>query len=56
MVSAKIYMSTHLYEHTQSVSMSTFKIVSRLDLEIYEVGHQECLTVDRDVASHRKNN
>jgi hypothetical protein len=32
--------------------MSTFKRLSRLDLEINEVGHQEHLTVDEDVAFH----
>jgi hypothetical protein len=31
--------------------MSTFKRLSRLDLEIHEVGHQERLAVDGDVAS-----
>jgi hypothetical protein len=47
-------MSTHPYEHTQSHStpINTSEILTRLNLEIYEVGHQECLAVDRDVASH----
>jgi hypothetical protein len=33
-------------------SVSTFKRLRRLDLEIYEVGHQERLAVDEDVVSH----
>jgi hypothetical protein len=47
-------MSTHLYEHTyvHPSSMSTSERLSRLDLEIYEVGHQERITVDGDIASH----
>jgi hypothetical protein len=47
-------MSTHPYEHTHAhpTSMSTSERLSRLDLEIYEVGHQERLTVDGDVTSH----
>jgi hypothetical protein len=32
--------------------MNIFERLSRLDLEIHEIGHQECLTVDRDVAFH----
>jgi hypothetical protein len=32
--------------------MSTSERLSQLDLEIHEVGHQECITVDRDIASH----
>jgi hypothetical protein len=32
--------------------MSIFKRVSQLDLEIYEVGHQERLIIDGDIASH----
>jgi hypothetical protein len=32
--------------------MSTFERLSRLDLEIHEVNHQERLIVDGDVASH----
>jgi hypothetical protein len=48
------HMSTHPYEHTHvhPTPMSTFKRLSRLDLEIHEVGHQERLVVDGDVASH----
>jgi hypothetical protein len=35
--------STHPYEHmhTHPTPMSTIKRLSRLDLEIHEVGHQE---------------
>jgi hypothetical protein len=29
--------------------MSIFERLSRLDLKIYEVSHQECLAVDGDV-------
>jgi hypothetical protein len=45
---------THPYEHTHAhpTPMSTFERLSRLDLEIYEVGHQERLAIDGDVASH----
>jgi hypothetical protein len=32
--------------------MSTSERLSRLDLEIHEVGHQECLAVDGDVTSN----
>jgi hypothetical protein len=47
-------MSTHPYKHTHvhSAPMSTSERLSRLDLEIHEVGHQECLAVNEDVASH----
>jgi hypothetical protein len=47
-------MSTHPYEHThaQLTPMNTYERLSRLDLEIYEVGHQERLTVDGGAASH----
>jgi hypothetical protein len=47
-------MSTHPYEHTHAhpTSMSIFERLSRLDLEIHKVGHQERITVDGDVASH----
>jgi hypothetical protein len=40
-------MSTHPYEHTHAypTSMSTSERLSRLDLKIHEVGHQERLTV-----------
>jgi hypothetical protein len=30
--------------------MNTSERLSQLDLEIYEVGHQECFTVDGDIA------
>jgi hypothetical protein len=44
---------THPYEHihAHSTPMSTSKRLSRLDLKIHEVGHQEHLAVDGDVAS-----
>jgi hypothetical protein len=47
-------MSTHLYEytHTHFIPMSTPERLSRLDLDIYEVGHQEHLALDGDVTSH----
>jgi hypothetical protein len=47
-------MGTHPYEYTHvySTPMSTFERLSRLDLKIHEVGHQECLAVDGYVASH----
>jgi hypothetical protein len=47
-------MSTHLYKHmnVHPTSVSTFKRLRRLNLEIYEVDHQERLVVDEDVVSH----
>jgi hypothetical protein len=33
--------------YAQLTSMSTSERLSRFDLEIHKVGHQECLTVDR---------
>jgi hypothetical protein len=47
-------MNTHSYENTYAhpTLMSTSKRLSRLNFEIHKVGHQECLTVDGDVASH----
>jgi hypothetical protein len=51
-------MSTYLYEymHAHPTLMSTSKKLSRLDLEIHEVDHQECFTVNRDVTSNYNNN
>jgi hypothetical protein len=47
-------MSTHPYEHMYAhpTLINTSKRLSRLDLEIYEVGHQDYFIIDRDVASH----
>jgi hypothetical protein len=47
-------MSIHPYEYTHAhpTPMSTSERLSRLDLEIHKVGHQERLAVDVDVASH----
>jgi hypothetical protein len=44
-------MITHLYEHMYAhlIFISIFKILSRLDLKIHKVSHQERLTVDGDV-------
>jgi hypothetical protein len=57
-VDIHICTSTHPYEHTHAhhISLSNSERLSLLDIEIHEVGHQERLTVDGDVASHRKNN
>jgi hypothetical protein len=38
--------------YTHPISMNTYERLSRLDLEIHEVSHQECLTVDEDIVSH----
>jgi hypothetical protein len=38
--------------HAHLTSMSTFERLSRLDLEIHEFDHQECIAVDGDVVSH----
>jgi hypothetical protein len=48
------HTSTHLYEHMHAhpIPMSTSERLSRLDLEIHEVGHQEHLVVNGDVASY----
>jgi hypothetical protein len=47
-------MNTHLYKHMYAhpILMSISERLSQFDLEIYEFGHQERLTVDRDVVSH----
>jgi hypothetical protein len=47
-------MATHTYKHIHAhhTPMSTSKILSRLDLEIHEVGYQERLAVDENVVSH----
>jgi hypothetical protein len=47
-------MITHSYKytHVRPIPMSISERLRRINLEIYEVGHQERLTVDRDVASH----
>jgi hypothetical protein len=47
-------MNTHPYEHmyVYYIFMSIFERLSRLDLKIYEIDHQECLTVDEDVISY----
>jgi hypothetical protein len=37
---------------TYILLLSTSERLSRLDLDIYKVDHQERLTVDGDVASH----
>jgi hypothetical protein len=37
--------------YTQSICMSTSKRLNRLDLEIYEISHQERLAVNGNVAS-----
>jgi hypothetical protein len=38
--------------YTHHTLMSIFKRLSRLDFEIYKVGHQERIAIDEDVASH----
>jgi hypothetical protein len=47
-------MSIHPYKymHTHPITMNTSKRLSRIDLEIHKVGHQERLTVDEDVVSN----
>jgi hypothetical protein len=44
--------SYYEYTHAHHTLISTSERLSRLDLEIHEVGHQECLAVDGDVTSH----
>jgi hypothetical protein len=47
-------MNTHsykyMYAHPNHMSIS--KKLSRFNLEIYEIGHQKHLTVNRNIASH----
>jgi hypothetical protein len=47
-------MIIHLYEYmyAHSISISTFKRLSRFDLEIHKVGHQEHIAIDNDIGSH----
>jgi hypothetical protein len=44
----------YLYEyiHTHLIHISIFKKLSRIDLKIYEVGHQERIIIDKYVTSH----
>jgi hypothetical protein len=46
--------SNHPYEyiHVHPIPIGISERLSRLDLEIHEVGHQERLAIDGDVASH----
>jgi hypothetical protein len=37
---------------THTIPISIFEGLSRLNLEIYKIGHQERLAVDGDVASN----
>jgi hypothetical protein len=48
--------SPYKHTHAHFTSMSISERLSQLDLEIHEVDHQECLTVDENALSHRKNN
>jgi hypothetical protein len=56
-------MITHLFEHTYThhTPMSTSERLSRFDIEIHEVSHQECLAVDETsppterIISHKYN-
>jgi hypothetical protein len=47
-------MIIHLFERTYAhpTLMSTFERLSRFNLEIHEVGHQERIVVDDDIISH----
>jgi hypothetical protein len=47
-----IRMSTQPYEYTHPTHMSTSERLNRLDLEVYKVGHQERLVVNKYVAYH----
>jgi hypothetical protein len=44
--------NTHQYMYAHTTPMNTSKRLSRFDLEIYKVGHQERLAVNEDVVSH----
>jgi hypothetical protein len=47
-------MITHIYEYTYvyPISISIFKRLSRFDVKIHKVDHQNRLAIDGDVASH----
>jgi hypothetical protein len=49
-----ICMITHPYKHmyVHPTPMSISEKLSQLDLEIYEVDHQEYLVVNEDIVSH----
>jgi hypothetical protein len=53
-INAYTRTSTHPYEykHTHPTPMSTSKKLSRFNLEIHKVSHQEHLTVDGDIVFH----
>jgi hypothetical protein len=40
------------YAYVYSISINIFERLSRLDLEIHKVSHQEYIVVDRDIVSH----
>jgi hypothetical protein len=42
----------NIYTYAHYSYMSIFERLSRIDLEIHEVDHQERLIIDEDVASH----
>jgi hypothetical protein len=48
------HINTYPYKHTHahSTPMNTSERLSRHDIDIHEVGHQECLIIDGDVTSH----
>jgi hypothetical protein len=43
---------SHMNTYVYSISINIFERLSRLDLEIHKVSHQEYIAVDRDVVSH----
>jgi hypothetical protein len=47
-------MNTHSYKYTYvySTPMNNSERLSRFDLKIYEVGHQDHFTIDGDIVSH----
>jgi hypothetical protein len=53
-IDTHICMSIHFYKHmhVHPISMNISERLSQLDLEIYEVGHQECIVINEDVTSH----
>jgi hypothetical protein len=40
--------------HTYFIPINIFERLSRFDFKIHEVGHQKCLTVDKNIAYHYK--
>jgi hypothetical protein len=49
-------MNIYFYKHVHSTPINTSERLSQLYFKIYEVGHQERITIDENVVSDWKNN